>query len=210
MSDTDSPTIDAPVDELSLLEGIPAEKRASVLRCLNARVARFEKGDILAGRAPHRGRGAHRALRCRGQPVDPRQLPRRRRRRQRAGAAVLRGEQPGHRGHRPVRHHRLQHLAGNRRLPLLHQAHQPHQGQPRGLAHRHEHAAGEAPRHAREPVNPRESACLPARTFPGSRLAHVQHPLQPPRAGRLPLHRAQRAVARAQPHAARGHHPLTS
>ncbi|MBC5584056.1 Crp/Fnr family transcriptional regulator [Eggerthella sp. NSJ-70] len=51
MSDTDSPTIDAPVDELSLLEGIPAEKRASVLRCLNARVARFEKGDILAGRA---------------------------------------------------------------------------------------------------------------------------------------------------------------
>ncbi len=51
MSDTDSPTIDTPVDELSLLEGIPAEKRASVLRCLNARVARFEKGDILAGRA---------------------------------------------------------------------------------------------------------------------------------------------------------------
>lgn len=50
MNDSAFPVLDAPANDLSLLKGIPASKHGSVLRCLNARIAHFEKGDVLAGR----------------------------------------------------------------------------------------------------------------------------------------------------------------
>lgn len=43
-------TFELPGDHLALLDGIPADKAASVLRCLKARMLHFEKGDVLAGR----------------------------------------------------------------------------------------------------------------------------------------------------------------
>lgn len=43
--------IGIPSGQIALLEGIPAEKRQAVLRCLNARTSRFSEGDLLASRA---------------------------------------------------------------------------------------------------------------------------------------------------------------
>lgn len=51
MRQTEPYCIDAPIEGLTLLDGIPLEKRQSVLRCLNARIARFDDGDVLAGRS---------------------------------------------------------------------------------------------------------------------------------------------------------------
>ncbi len=51
MKRSESYTIDIAYDTLTLLKGIPSEKRHAVLHCLDARVSHFEKGDILAGKA---------------------------------------------------------------------------------------------------------------------------------------------------------------
>ena len=40
------------IDAIELLDGIPSEKRKSVLRCLSATVSSFDKGALLAGEAP--------------------------------------------------------------------------------------------------------------------------------------------------------------
>ncbi len=47
-----------PFEELTLMEGIPLEKRRAVLRCLHARVSRFEAGESLMQRV-----GTHLPLR---------------------------------------------------------------------------------------------------------------------------------------------------
>ncbi|MEG0016983.1 MAG: Crp/Fnr family transcriptional regulator [Gordonibacter sp.] len=41
---------DLPIDSLELLKGIPSEKHRAVLRCLDARLSHFDKGDLLADR----------------------------------------------------------------------------------------------------------------------------------------------------------------
>ncbi len=51
MRHDESYTIDAPIESLTLLDGIPLEKRRSVLRCLDACVTRFDDGEVLTGRS---------------------------------------------------------------------------------------------------------------------------------------------------------------